>query len=542
MAVTSAPAQRRNLLLPEQERWPLDPTKPAIELVDVSLAFRGKVVLDRLNLAITPGKTTVIVGRSGSGKSVLLKLMMGLLRADSGKVILFGRDLSTVSSVEILEIRKRMSMLFQNYALFDALSVQDNVAFTLLENSKTPRRDAVALANELIRILGLEGSEKLLPGELSGGMKKRVSLARALIANPEVVLFDEPTTGLDPIMIEKVDEMILLAKQQFQITSAIISHDMASTRRLADVVAYLHDGRIVFRGTYDEFIHAREPEVRAFVDGAQTSRLEDVDPVASAALEEEQTRQYPREAPVVELAGVEKQFNGKPVLRGVNLPIYPGRITVLIGASGSGKSVIIKHIMGLLRPDAGEVRVFGEDIVPMDEQALNAVRSRFGLLFQHAALLDWLTVYGNVAFPMEERTKTPAKEIRERVTEILDRLHIADIMNRMPGEISEGQKKRVGLARAIVMRPEIMIYDEPTTGQDPLRTRSIDDMIQETQEQFDITSIVISHDMASTFRIAHMIALLEEGRIAAYGTPAEVRASPDPYVQHFIHAGAVDAH
>ena len=542
MAVTSAPAQRRNLLLPEQERWPLDPTKPAIELVDVSLAFRGKVVLDRLNLAITPGKTTVIVGRSGSGKSVLLKLMMGLLRADSGKVILFGRDLSTVSSVEILEIRKRMSMLFQNYALFDALSVQDNVAFTLLENSKTPRRDAVALANELIRILGLEGSEKLLPGELSGGMKKRVSLARALIANPEVVLFDEPTTGLDPIMIEKVDEMILLAKQQFQITSAIISHDMASTRRLADVVAYLHDGRIVFRGTYDEFIHAREPEVRAFVDGAQTSRLEDVDPVTSAALEEEQTRQYPREAPVVELAGVEKQFNGKPVLRGVNLPIYPGRITVLIGASGSGKSVIIKHIMGLLRPDAGEVRVFGEDIVPMDEQALNAVRSRFGLLFQHAALLDWLTVYGNVAFPMEERTKTPAKEIRERVTEILDRLHIADIMNRMPGEISEGQKKRVGLARAIVMRPEIMIYDEPTTGQDPLRTRSIDDMIQETQEQFDITSIVISHDMASTFRIAHMIALLEEGRIAAYGTPAEVRASPDPYVQHFIHAGAVDAH
>ncbi|HEY8143052.1 MAG TPA: ATP-binding cassette domain-containing protein, partial [Kofleriaceae bacterium] len=121
-------------------------------------------------------------------------------------------------------------------------------------------------------------------------------------------------------------------------------------------------------------------------------------------------------------------------------------------------------------------------------------------------------------------------------------LHIADIKDRMPGEISEGQKKRVGLARAIVMRPEIMIYDEPTTGQDPIRTRGIDDMIQETQEQFDIASIVISHDMASTFRIAHMIALLNRGEIAAYGTPAQVRASRDDHVQHFIHAGSVEGH
>ncbi len=163
-------------------------------------------------------------------------------------------------------------------------------------------------------------------------------------------------------------------------------------------------------------------------------------------------------------------------------------------------------------------------------------------MFQHAALLDWLTVFGNVAFPLEERGKTPKKEVRERVLEILERLHIADIRDRMPGAISEGQKKRVGLARAIVMRPEIMIYDEPTTGQDPIRTRSIDDMIQETQEEFDITSIVISHDMALTFRIAHMIALLDRGRIAAYGTPAQVRASPDEHVQHFIHAGSVNPH
>ncbi len=532
-----APPQRKNLLIPELERWPLDPAQPVIRLVDVSIAFKEKQVLKGLSLDITPGKTTVIVGRSGSGKSVLLKLMMGLLAPDSGKVILFGRDLAEVKPVELLELRKRMGMLFQNYALFDALTVDENVGFTLTESSSLPRRDISQLSHELIRILGLSGSERLLPSELSGGMKKRVSLARALVANPEVVLFDEPTTGLDPIMIEKVDEMIALANQQYQITSVIISHDMASTKRLANVVAFLHEGKIVFTGDYDELIASELAPVRSFVDGAGTSRLGKVTggtkPAApSAAI---------TDAPTVELVGVHKHFGGKYVLRGIDLPIYPHRTTVLIGASGSGKSVIIKHIMGLFKPDKGKILVFGKDIVPMNDLELNDVRTHFGLLFQHAALLDWLSVQDNIAFPLRERGNgTPRGEIRDRVGEILERLKLTDIAQRMPGEISEGQKKRVGLARAIVMKPEIMIYDEPTTGQDPLRTRDIDNMIQETQQQFDITSIVISHDMASTFRIAHMIAMLYQGEIAAYGTPAEVMASQNEHVQHFIHAGAVE--
>jgi ABC-type transporter Mla maintaining outer membrane lipid asymmetry ATPase subunit MlaF len=534
-----APSQRKNLLLPELERWPLDPTRPVIELIDVSIGFDGKKVLDGLSLSIAPGQTTVIVGRSGSGKSVLLKLMMGLLKPDAGKVVLFGKDLATQSEVQVLELRKRMGMLFQNYALFDALPVEHNVGFTLLENSTLPRREISTLARDLIKLLGLAGSELALPAELSGGMKKRVSLARALIANPEVVLFDEPTTGLDPIMIEKVDEMIVLAKERYQITSAIISHDMASTRRLADHVAFLDGGRITFHGSYDQFLDSPLPAIRAFVEGAQTSRLARIEGGGPAA---PPAPTVITEAPTIELVGVHKRFGSKQVLRGVNLPIYPRRTTVLIGASGSGKSVIIKHVMGLFKPDAGEIRVFGQDIVPLKPQALNEVRGRFGLLFQHAALLDWLTVYGNVTFPLAERTELPRAEIHDRVMDILERLHIADIKDRMPGEISEGQKKRVGLARAIVMKPEIMIYDEPTTGQDPVRTRGIDDMIQETQQQFDITSVVISHDMSSTFRIAHMIAMLHQGEIAAYGTPAEVRASPDPRVQAFIHAGSVEGH
>jgi ABC-type transporter Mla maintaining outer membrane lipid asymmetry ATPase subunit MlaF len=549
----SAVPARKNLLIPNLERWPLDPDKPVIEFIDVSIGFRGKNVLDKLNLKIVPGKTTVIVGRSGSGKSVLLKLMMGLLKPESGRVMLFGRDLSKVSPIEILALRKRMGMLFQNYALFDALTVDENVGFPLEENSTLPRREIEELARGLIQILGLSGSEKLLPSELSGGMRKRVSLARALVANPEVVLFDEPTTGLDPIMIEKVDEMIALAARQYQITSAIISHDMASTARLADRVGFLHDGKMIFYGTYREFRSCPLAPVRAFVEGAQTSRLASGTPAASATGgDDEVTTKIEAsavvpsaialaasESPAVELVAVYKRFGNKQVLRGVDLAIYPKRTTVLIGASGSGKSVIIKHIMGLFKPTQGQIKVFGKDIVPMDDDQLNSVRSRFGLVFQHAALLDWLSVYDNVEFPLKERKLSSKQEIREQVLEILERLKITDIMHRMPGEISEGQKKRVGLARAIVMKPEILIYDEPTTGQDPLRTRDIDNMIEETQQRFDITSIVISHDMASTFRIAHMVAMIYQGRIAAYGTPEEILASPHAEVQRFIHAGTV---
>jgi len=228
------PEERHNLLLPQVERWPLDPARPVIELDDVWVAFGDKQVLRGLSLQIIPGHSTVVVGRSGSGKSVLLRVMMGLQKPDRGRVTLFGRDLATCTPVEVIELRKRMGMLFQNYALFDALTVDENVGFSLHENSRLPSREISQLSAELIRILNLTGSERLLPAELSGGMRKRVSLARALIANPEVVLFDEPTTGLDPIMIAQVDDMIALAKQQYQITSVIVSHDMASTQRLAN--------------------------------------------------------------------------------------------------------------------------------------------------------------------------------------------------------------------------------------------------------------------------------------------------------------------
>ncbi|MEO8701471.1 MAG: ATP-binding cassette domain-containing protein [Kofleriaceae bacterium] len=489
---------------------------PVIQLEGVSVAFGGKQVLDELDLSIEPATTTVIVGSSGSGKTVLLKVMLGLIRPDRGRVLLFGRDLDTASPVELLELRRRTGMLFQNYALFDGLSVEDNVEFPLVETNRLAKPAAEGRAHEIIEVLGLTGNEDVLPGELSGGMKKRVAIARAIVARPEVVLLDEPTTGLDPIMVATVDEMIVEAKRRYQIAAVVISHDLASVRRIADRVAFLYAGKIVFGGTYDELVASQVPAIRAFL--ASDSVVEKAPTVA-------------RGEPVIELVGVHKSFGDKHVLRGIDLAIYPRRITALIGGSGSGKSVIAKHIMGLLRPDLGTVRVFGKDLAVLAGRELEAVRERFGLVLQHAGLLDWLSVEDNIAFPLVEHGRDTAG-----VAEVIAQLGLGPLRTRMPADLSTGQRKRVAVARAVVARPEILIYDEPTTGQDPTSAREINDLIVETQTRLDLTTIVISHDMVSTFRIADAIAMLHDGKVIAYGTPAEVRASPDAYVQRFLRA------
>jgi ABC-type transporter Mla maintaining outer membrane lipid asymmetry ATPase subunit MlaF len=192
--------------------------------------------------------------------------------------------------------------------------------------------------------------------------------------------------------------------------------------------------------------------------------------------------------------------------------------------------------MGMFKPDSGRVMAFGKDLASLSERALNELRRHFGLVFQQAALLDWLSVRGNVAFPLVEGRTTPAAEVTRRVDEALTLLNLTDISAAMPGDLSLAQRKRVGLARAIVTKPDVLIYDEPTTGQDPILTRDIDDVIQQMQAQLEVASIVISHDMASTFRIADRIAVLQDGAIVAVGTPAEIRASSNEYVQRFIAA------
>jgi ABC-type transporter Mla maintaining outer membrane lipid asymmetry ATPase subunit MlaF len=454
--------------------------------------------------------------------------MNGLMLPDSGRVLLFGEDTRKISTPRLLKLRKRVGMVFQSYALLDSLTVFDNVAFPIRENTSMKMRDIAPIVNELLDMLGLEDATLKLPGELSGGMKKRVSLARAVIHNPEIVLFDEPTTGLDPVMIDFVDEMVRRTQKRFGITSVIISHDTHSVLGLADNISMLRDGQIAWQGTADEVRGSRDEHVSLFFEGAH----EELSMSAAADRVEEDADVET----VVELSGVKKGFGAHEILKGLNLKVKKDQITVIIGASGSGKSVILKHIIGLMHPDQGVVKVFGQSMAGLSKVELGRVRARFGMLFQGAALLDGLTAGQNVAFPLRERGLR-GQELRERTFEILEQLHIADIADRFPAAISAGQRKRVGLARAIAPRPEILLYDEPTTGQDPLMIRYVDDMVVEAQELFDITSIVVSHDMLSTFRIAHSVALLHDGVICAHARPDELRRSTDPVVRRFIFAG-----
>ena len=236
----------------------------------------------------------------------------------------------------------------------------------------------------------------------------------------------------------------------------------------------------------------------------------------------------------IRVRDLRKSFDGKAVLRGIDLDIERSKINVIIGASGGGKTVLLKHLNGLLRPDSGHIWIDGEDIAAMNDHELERVRQKVGMLFQHSALFDSMTVAENVAFPLSEHHHLGKAEIAARVHDLLRRLEIERIANRLPGQLSGGERKRVAVARALVDRPEILLYDEPTTGLDPILTRNVDWMILEMAREFGVTSVVISHDMPSVFRIADRVFLLYQGRIIASGTPQEMLDAPGPELRAFL--------
>jgi phospholipid/cholesterol/gamma-HCH transport system ATP-binding protein len=242
---------------------------------------------------------------------------------------------------------------------------------------------------------------------------------------------------------------------------------------------------------------------------------------------------------MIKLVDIHKSFGKQKVLDGLSLTIEAGKTTVIIGRSGGGKSVLLKHIIGLLKPDRGHVLIEETDIIGLSEKDLNEVRKKFGMLFQEAALFDSMTVGENVAFPLREQTKLKDEEIRQIVADRLRAVGLSGVEEKMPSELSGGMRKRVGLARAIALHPQIVLFDEPTTGLDPVMTEAINQLIIDTQKNFNLTCVVISHDISSIFRIGHKIAMLYEGRIIEYGTPEEIRASDNPVMKQFL-SGSVD--
>lgn len=233
--------------------------------------------------------------------------------------------------------------------------------------------------------------------------------------------------------------------------------------------------------------------------------------------------------------GVVKRFGRSTVLKDIDIRFKRHETAVVIGGSGAGKTTLLRLLIGLDKPTSGHIWINGKDITPLGEYAMNKVRQKFGMVFQYAALLDSLTVLDNVAFPLREHRKDlNGRQIRQRVKDMLAQLGIEGKEHNMPSELSGGQRKRVGLARALMLEPEVLVYDEPTSGLDPHTSRMVDGLIEETRDRFNVTSVVISHDMASCFRIAHKAYLLIEGEVAASGTPEELAFGDNQVSRDFI--------
>ena len=241
---------------------------------------------------------------------------------------------------------------------------------------------------------------------------------------------------------------------------------------------------------------------------------------------------------MIRVVDLHKSFGGNEVLRGVNLRFKHGETLVIIGQSGCGKSVLLKHIIGLLKPDRGKVYVDGVDITVLDDDELHKVTRRFGLLFQGTALFDSLTVGQNVSFGLERYTDHSKEKIQELVKENLARVGLRGIEHLMPFELSGGMRKRVGLARAIAYNPDIILYDEPSTGIDPIRADAINDLIIRMKNEMNASELIITHDMVSAYKVADRIGMLYEGKIIEMGTPEEIKNSQNPVVQQFIHGSA----
>lgn len=241
---------------------------------------------------------------------------------------------------------------------------------------------------------------------------------------------------------------------------------------------------------------------------------------------------------MIEIQGLSKSFGTNHVLRSLDLTIERGETIVIIGRSGCGKSVLLKHIMGIMEPDAGKILIEGADIFSMTSQELDQFRLQLGMLFQGSALFDSLSVSENVGFSLYEHTELPDRVIRERVREKLGLVGLSGIEERMPAELSGGMKKRVGLARAICNDPKIILYDEPTTGLDPINADAINDLILRMQERLRVTSIVVTHDMTSAYKVANRIAMLYKGKIIGLGTPETIKHTQDPIIRQFIAGSA----
>ncbi|MDD5097349.1 MAG: ABC transporter ATP-binding protein [Candidatus Omnitrophica bacterium] len=246
-----------------------------IEIKDLSKKFNNRLVLNQLNLNVKTGETCVIIGRSGCGKSVLLKHIVSLLKPDEGRVLVNGKEVAKLAELELSALRFKISMVFQGGALFDSMNVFDNVGFSLIEHTHISEKELGERVEESLHLVGLGGIGNLMPSELSGGMKKRVALARAICIRPEIILYDEPTTGVDPITADSINELIRSLHDKLKVTSLVVTHDMKSAYHIADKIAMMYKGKIILEGTPHEIRATKDPVVHQFINGLSKGPITD---------------------------------------------------------------------------------------------------------------------------------------------------------------------------------------------------------------------------------------------------------------------------
>jgi phospholipid/cholesterol/gamma-HCH transport system ATP-binding protein len=251
-----------------------------IQIERLSKKFNYNFVLDELSLNVATGQTCVIIGRSGCGKSVLLKHIVGLLRPDGGRVMVEGREVASLKELELVALRAKISMVFQGGALFDSMDVSDNVGFGLIEHTSLNRKEISERVEESLSLVGLGGIGNLMPSELSGGMKKRVALARAICIKPEIILYDEPTTGVDPITADSINELIRSLHDKLKVTSLVVTHDMKSAYHIADKIAMMYKGKIILEGTPEQIQSATDPVVHQFINGLSKGPITEIADIA----------------------------------------------------------------------------------------------------------------------------------------------------------------------------------------------------------------------------------------------------------------------
>lgn len=265
------------------------------------------------------------------------------------------------------------------------------------------------------------------------------------------------------------------------------------------------------------------------------------EPSRTAETAPDRVKRSGRNSDIVVIKGLRKRFGETEILRGIDLVCRRGQTTCIVGGSGAGKTTLLRLVVALDKPTSGSIFIDGEDTVPMRERDLNRVRQKFGVVYQYAALLDSINVLDNVAFPLVEHTKLSRAEIRQRVVEKLRILDLDEsVLSKFPAELSGGMRKRVGLARALMLEPHIVVYDEPTSGLDPITSRAVDALIEQTRRRFDVTSLVITHDIASCFILADQAIVLDKGQIVARGTPQELAEGDNQVARDFIRLSGVD--